>query len=162
MCSFQACPGPPGWHPSLLLCQLHYFGVSKKLAEGTLDPTVYVICKDIEEHWFQNRPLEDNTRDQPPLGHRAIDNNPLTGPSNQFFIHLIVQLSNPHLSSLEINTCCKTLSHFLRNSYKKTEKEQYSHSSVINSKKRVRVLSTFLCIFTVPIGLKKKIGFTFL
>ena len=32
-----------------------------KFAEGALDPTVYVIDEDIEQHWPQNGPLRDTT-----------------------------------------------------------------------------------------------------
>jgi len=50
--------------------------VISKLAEGTLNPTVYVIDKDAEEHLFQNGPLGGTTQHQPPTGHRPIDHNP--------------------------------------------------------------------------------------
>ncbi|KAK4825071.1 hypothetical protein QYF61_023075, partial [Mycteria americana] len=36
-------------------------GVICKLAEGALDPTVYVIDEDIEQHWSQYRSLRDMT-----------------------------------------------------------------------------------------------------
>ncbi|PKU40563.1 testosterone 17-beta-dehydrogenase 3-like [Limosa lapponica baueri] len=52
-------------------------GVICKLAEGALDPTVYVIDEDIEQYWSQYRPLRDTTCHQPPSGHRAIDHYPL-------------------------------------------------------------------------------------
>jgi len=36
-----ACPGPSGWHPVLLVCQLHRSAcVSCRLAESALDPSV--------------------------------------------------------------------------------------------------------------------------
>ena len=52
-------------------------GVVCKLAEGELNPTVYVTDKDVEEHWSQNRPLGDTTHCQPLLGHKATDHSPL-------------------------------------------------------------------------------------
>ena len=68
-------------------------GVNSKYPEGTLSPAVYVIDKDVEEHQSEDRPLGYTTRDQPPLGHRANDNNPLAMISKQLFMHLIVQPS---------------------------------------------------------------------
>ena len=50
-------------------------GVISKLAEGTLNPTVLVIDKDVKEHWSQEGPLGDASHHQPPSGLRAIDNN---------------------------------------------------------------------------------------
>ena len=35
-----------------------------------------VIDKDVEELLSQDGPLEDTSCDWPPLGHRAVDNNP--------------------------------------------------------------------------------------
>ena len=37
-------------------------GVICKLAEGALDPTVYVIDEDIKQYWSQYGPLRDTTR----------------------------------------------------------------------------------------------------
>ena len=54
-------------------------GVICKLAEGSLDPTVYVIDKDIKQYQTQNRPLRNTTHHRPPPGHRAIDHQPLSG-----------------------------------------------------------------------------------
>jgi len=51
--------------------------IISKLAEVTLNPTVYVTDKDVEEHQFQDKLLEDTACDQLPPGHRAIDHNPL-------------------------------------------------------------------------------------
>jgi len=44
---------------------------------GTLILTVYVIDKDTEDHQSLDRSMGDTTCDQPPPGHRALDNNPL-------------------------------------------------------------------------------------
>ena len=57
-------------------CTTH-LGVISKLADGTLNPTVYLIDKDAELYWSQDSPLGDITCDQTPHGHRAIDNSPL-------------------------------------------------------------------------------------
>ena len=37
-------------------------GVTCKLAEGALNPTVYVIDEDIKQYWSQYRSLRDTTR----------------------------------------------------------------------------------------------------
>ncbi|PKU46851.1 solute carrier family 22 member 7- hypothetical protein [Limosa lapponica baueri] len=66
------------------------------LAEGALDPTLYVIGKDIKQYWSQYRPLRDTTYHQSPSGHSAIDHYPLDAtiqpiplPPNCPFIKLI-------------------------------------------------------------------------
>ncbi|TRZ08585.1 hypothetical protein HGM15179_018521 [Zosterops borbonicus] len=51
--------------------------VTCKLDEGALNPTVYVIDEDIEQHWSQDRALRDTTHHQPPPGYRTIDHNSL-------------------------------------------------------------------------------------
>lgn len=51
--------------------------IISKLAWGTLDPTIYVIDKDVEKQWSQDGLLGDITQEWPPTGHRAVDNNPL-------------------------------------------------------------------------------------
>lgn len=48
-------------------------GVISRFAEGTLNPTVYVIDKNAGEHLFQSGPI---TQHQPPVGHRPVDPNP--------------------------------------------------------------------------------------
>jgi len=53
-------------------------GVISKLAESTLDATLCVTDKDVEEHQSHDGPLGDTTYDWPPPGLRAIDLNPLT------------------------------------------------------------------------------------
>ncbi|KAK4827201.1 hypothetical protein QYF61_015229 [Mycteria americana] len=53
------------------------FGVICKLAEGALDPTVYVIDEDIKQYWSQYRPLRDITCHRSPSGHGAVDHYPL-------------------------------------------------------------------------------------
>ncbi|KAK4820994.1 hypothetical protein QYF61_009460 [Mycteria americana] len=40
-----------------------------KLAEGALNPTVYVIDEDIKQYWSQYRPLRDTTHHRSPSGH---------------------------------------------------------------------------------------------
>ncbi|KAK4806258.1 hypothetical protein QYF61_013402 [Mycteria americana] len=52
-------------------------GVFCKLAEGALNPTVYVVDEDIKQDWSQYGPLRDTTRYWFPLGHWAIDRNSL-------------------------------------------------------------------------------------
>ncbi|KAK4829865.1 hypothetical protein QYF61_007257 [Mycteria americana] len=44
-------------------------GVTCKLAEGALDPTVYVIDEDIKQYWSQYGPLRDTTCHRSPSGH---------------------------------------------------------------------------------------------
>ncbi|KAK4829013.1 hypothetical protein QYF61_001769 [Mycteria americana] len=44
-------------------------GVVCKLAEGALDPTVYVIDEDIKQYWSQYGPLRDTTCHRSPSGH---------------------------------------------------------------------------------------------
>ncbi|KAK4831208.1 hypothetical protein QYF61_016045 [Mycteria americana] len=44
-------------------------GVACKLAEGALDPTVYVTDEDIKQYWSQYRPLRDTTCHCTPSGH---------------------------------------------------------------------------------------------
>ncbi|KAK4823973.1 hypothetical protein QYF61_008592 [Mycteria americana] len=52
-------------------------GVICKLAEGALDPTVYVIDEDIKQYWSQYRPLRDITCHQSLSGNWVIDHYPL-------------------------------------------------------------------------------------
>ena len=52
--TFQTCPGRSGWMDGIssfycVKCTAQ-LGVTGELAEGTLNSTVYVIDKDIEEH----------------------------------------------------------------------------------------------------------------
>ncbi|PKU48778.1 serine-rich hypothetical protein [Limosa lapponica baueri] len=56
---------------SSLKCVNHttQFDVVCKLAEGALNPTVYVIDEDVEQYWSQYGPLRDTTCHQPPSGH---------------------------------------------------------------------------------------------
>jgi len=49
--------------------------VVSKLAEGALNPTVWVIDKDAKEHWSQDRLLGDTTHYHSSLKHRAVDHN---------------------------------------------------------------------------------------
>ncbi|KAJ7399479.1 testosterone 17-beta-dehydrogenase 3-like [Pitangus sulphuratus] len=49
-----------------------------KLAEGTLNPTVCVIDKDIKEHQSQDRALRDTIRHQPLRGYRVINHSSLS------------------------------------------------------------------------------------
>jgi len=51
-------------------------GVSSKLLDGTLNPSVSVTDKDVEEPWSQDRSLGNTICDQPLLGRRAVDNSP--------------------------------------------------------------------------------------
>ena len=49
--------------------------VISKLAKGALDPTAYVVDKDVEQQQSQVRSLGDTTYDWFLLGHRSIDHN---------------------------------------------------------------------------------------
>ena len=62
-----------------LMCVNHttHLGVICKLAEGALDPTVYVIDTDIKQYWSQYKPLRDNMCHRSPSGHWAFDHCPL-------------------------------------------------------------------------------------
>jgi len=65
----------------LYFCYLNrpnQLGVISKLAEGALNPIIYVIDQDVKEYWTQDRPLGDTTSYQNSSGHKAIDHNPLT------------------------------------------------------------------------------------
>lgn len=53
-------------------------GVICKFTESALNPITFVIDKDVEEHWSQDRPHGDTTCDQPPPEHRTIDHSPLS------------------------------------------------------------------------------------
>ena len=46
-----------------LQCVSHttQLGVLYKVSKGALDPTVHVIDEDVEQYWFQYRPLRDTT-----------------------------------------------------------------------------------------------------
>lgn len=74
------CPSLPGCHPFLLLFLFYVQLRFVSSAEGALDPTAYVIDKDIKEHWSQNIAPWDKTHHQPPHGHRAVD--------QTFYLHL--------------------------------------------------------------------------
>jgi len=114
---FQTCQGPFGWHP---FCCFHYtmqLGVVSKLAEGALNPTVYVTDKDVEEQQSPDRVLENTSCDQPPLRCQGVEHNPLASTIQPSSIHPIVCPSNPHLFNLEIRMWCETPSKVL---YKST------------------------------------------
>lgn len=64
---------PSFWHINSTI----QLGVISVFAEDALNPTAYVINKDVEEHKFQDRPLKDTTHGQPPTGRRLVDHNPL-------------------------------------------------------------------------------------
>ena len=49
MYTFQDCPGPIGWQLFYCINYCAHLGVAHKPAEGVLNPTVYVINKDVEE-----------------------------------------------------------------------------------------------------------------
>jgi len=48
-----------------------------KLAEGAVNPIVYVIGEDIKQYWSQDRPLRDTTHHRLLPGHGAIDHHSL-------------------------------------------------------------------------------------
>ncbi|PKU48586.1 hypothetical protein llap_1122 [Limosa lapponica baueri] len=53
-------------------------GVVSKLAEDSLNPTAHVASKDVEQHWSQYLPLRNPKHHWFALGHRAVDDNPLS------------------------------------------------------------------------------------
>ena len=58
--------------------QLHHLiWCYRKLAESALDPIIYVLDKDVKEHWSQDKHLGVTAHYQPPLGHKVIDYSPL-------------------------------------------------------------------------------------
>ncbi|KAK4818987.1 hypothetical protein QYF61_022818 [Mycteria americana] len=57
-------------------------GVICKLTEGTLDPFVQIIDKDIKQNWPQHRALGNTTCDRPPTGVNSIHHHSL-GPAIQ-------------------------------------------------------------------------------
>jgi len=60
--------------PSILSNGPLHLGAISKLAEGTLDPIIYVIDKDAEEHQSQDGPPGNNWF---PPGHKTVDHSPL-------------------------------------------------------------------------------------
>ena len=71
--------------------------VISKFAEGALNPTVYDIDKDVEEHWSQDGALRDTTHDWPLPEHRAIDNySPATSSTNSLSTFYIFKSSRSH------------------------------------------------------------------
>jgi len=76
--TFQTCPCLSGWYPSFCCTDCtNQLGAISKLAAGTLNPTIYVLDKYVEEHLSQDRPLGDTICHQPPPACRAIDNSSL-------------------------------------------------------------------------------------
>jgi len=51
--------------------------VTIKLAEGALNPIIYVTHKDIKEYPFQHDPPRDSICHQTPPGHKAVVHGPL-------------------------------------------------------------------------------------
>jgi len=69
-----------------------------KLAEGALDPTVYVIDKDIKQYWSQDRPLRDTIHHWPLPGHGAIGHHSL----GVTFKPISCPLNGPPIKSISI------------------------------------------------------------
>ena len=68
----SSCLDLSGWHLVPVVSRVHpQLGVISKLAEGALDPTVYVINKGVVEHWSLIRRLGNTTHYSPP-GHRCM------------------------------------------------------------------------------------------
>ncbi|KAK4818848.1 hypothetical protein QYF61_020067 [Mycteria americana] len=66
----EACESSSGWHPFPQVYQLHHSaGVIHKLAEGALNPTVYVINENIEQYQSEYGPLRDTTCYWSTFGH---------------------------------------------------------------------------------------------
>lgn len=72
-----------------------HLGVICKLAEGALNPTIYVVEENIKQYQSKDRPLRDTTCHRPPHGRRAIghqfwtDCEELTYPLGTFNIHFL-------------------------------------------------------------------------
>ena len=130
MPTFQACSCPSGLHPSLCVNCTTQLGVTITLAEDTLNPTIYVTDKDVEEHWYQCRPLGDITWDQPPPGHTANDYNSLA-KTIQPILYPPNSPSNPYISNLEIRMWCRTMSKALHNSKQTTSVALHLSTDVV-------------------------------
>ena len=70
-------------------------GLVNKLTEDTLNPIIY---KNVEEHWFQDRPLGDTVHHQPLPGHSASDHNHLAATIQP----IIYSLNSPFLKSISL------------------------------------------------------------
>ena len=84
-------------------------GVISKLAKGTFNSTVCIIDKGVEEHWPYDHwvtSLVTNLH----LDIELLTTTLWLQPSNQLFIHLIVQPSHSSVSNLEIRMLCGTTS----------------------------------------------------
>ena len=95
-------------------CTTH-FGVISKLIEGALNLTVPSIPRGIEENWSRNRPLGTLLVTSLHLDIELLTTALWQQPSNQFFIHQIVQPSNPYVYNLGIRICCGTVSKAFHN-----------------------------------------------
>ena len=95
------------------VCQLHHSSCCNlQTCKGYTHLTVYATDKCVEEHWVPR---------WTPGGHYIGPASTWTQscwqqllwlqPSNQYFIHPIVQSSNPSLTNLESRMSCETVSH---------------------------------------------------
>ena len=94
------------WMLPFLFCCINctpQLGVISRPAEGTLDPTVYVTSKDVEDHKSQDSCLSEDTHDWPPSRHRATEHSPLI-VSIQLIIHSFKSIF------LQLSLCCETMS----------------------------------------------------
>ena len=73
----RACLGPCGWHPVLLVCQLHHSVWCRLQTFWRCTWPRYVIDENVKQHRSQYRPLRDTTCHWCPFGYRAIDPYPL-------------------------------------------------------------------------------------
>ena len=72
--TLQVCQDPPGWHPFLLLNQLHYSAwCHQQTCWRRSQSIINVIDKDVKEYWTPDRHLADTAPYQPPPGHRFSD-----------------------------------------------------------------------------------------
>ena len=71
-----ACPGPSGWHPVLMVCQL-YHSAWCHLQTCWGRTWSQSLSHWWKQQWFQYGPLRDTTCHQRPFGHRAFDHYPL-------------------------------------------------------------------------------------
>ncbi|GAB0183302.1 hypothetical protein GRJ2_000795500 [Grus japonensis] len=73
-------------------------GVICKLTEGTLDPLIQIIDKDIKENWPQYQALGNTACDWPPVGFNCFHHNSL-GPAIQVVFNPAKRMPTQAMSS---------------------------------------------------------------
>lgn len=76
-----------------LLCELPLSACLQQIAEGALNPIVYVLDKNLEEHWNQDR-----TSCHRPPGYKAINHNSLA----MTFQAILYPLYNPPFEPISL------------------------------------------------------------